>query len=297
MSINKLKNLINKGQIILMNGGTGSEITARGVETTLPLWSAKALFTHPNVVKQIHRDYIDSGAQIIVTNTFRTTERTFKKANLKNKARKATLLACRLAKEAVKESGKEIFVAGSIAPLEDCYSPDLVPAVEELGKEHLENAKNLKSGGIDLVLIETMISIREVISACESIQKVNLPLAVSFCCNSKGQLLSGESLKDAVYAVEKYKPLFISLNCMPSKIITKVIRKLRKLTDLPIGACAQGDGRVDGDQGWIGGGSQAINAYLKEVREWIKSGVQVIGGCCGTNPEYIKKLNSFVSRG
>lgn len=292
MNIIKLKKLLSEGKIVLMNGGTGSEITARGVKTTLPLWSAQALFTHPDVVKQIHRDYIDAGAQIVVTNTFRTTKRTFKKAGLTDyQAKKAVMLACKLAKEAVKESGNAVIVAGSIAPLEDCYSPRLVPPLKDLKKEHSENVQNLKKGGIDFILAETMISINEVISVCQATNRVGLPLAVSFCCNAKGELLSGESLQDAVEKVGQYRPLFISLNCMSLKSITRVAKKLRKITDLPIGICAQGDGEVDDNQGWIGGGTKAVNDYVKEARKWKKIGVQIIGGCCGTNPEHIKKIS------
>lgn len=290
MKIDKLKDLLGKPKIIIMDGGTGSEIAARGIKTTLPLWSAEALLTHPEIVKQIHRDYINSGARIIITNTFRTTGRTFKKANLENQAQKTTILACELAKQAVKESGKRVWVAGSIAPLEDCYSPHLVPPIKDLKKEHLENAKNLKKGGVDFILIETMIKIEEAVAACQAGQRVGLPLAISFCCNEKFQLLSGEALKDAVSEVEKYQPLFVSLNCMPPKIISRVVKKLKKLTNLPIGAYAQGNGQIDDKQGWIGGGTTAVNSYLKEVGEWVRNGVQVVGGCCGTNPKYIKAL-------
>lgn len=297
MEINKLKDLLKNGQLVLMDGGTGSEIAARGIRTTLPLWSAQVLLTHPELVLQIHKDYISSGAQIIITNTFRTTERTFKKANLKNQAKKATILACDLASQAVKESGKQVWIAGSVAPLEDCYSPHLVPPVKGLKKEHLENAINLKSGRVGFILLETMISIDEARSACDAAQNVGLPLAVSFCCNSINQLLSGESLEDAVRTVERYHPLFISLNCMPPKTITKVIKSLRKITSLPIGAYAQGDGKVDDKEGWVGGGPKAIDSYLQEVKRWIKSGTQVIGGCCGTNPEYIKNLSALISEG
>lgn len=291
MKTSNLFSRLIKGEIVLMDGGTGSEIAARGVKTSLPLWSAQSLLTNPEVVKQIHKDYIKSGARIIITNTFRTTERTFKKANLANQAKKATMLACNLAKEAVKESGKEVLIAGSIAPLEDCYSPHLVPAIKDLEKEHLENVKNLKVGGVDFILLETMISIAEMVSVCQACNKMELPLAVSFCCNLKGQLLSGEDLKNAVSEVEKYNPLFVSLNCMPPKTITKVIYKLRNLTDLPLGAYAQGNGQVDGDQGWVAGDVKAVEIYLKEVLEWIKIGGQVIGGCCGTDPEYIRRIS------
>ena len=297
MDIDRLKDQLNKGRIIIMDGGTGSEITTRGVKTSLPLWSAQALLTHPKVVKQIHKDYIKAGAQIIITNTFRTTKRTFKKADLENKAQEVTILACKLAKEAAFGSGRKVWVAGSIAPLEDCYSPHLVPSLRDLKKEHLENAKNLKKGKVDFILLETMIKIDEVVSACEAARKIKLPLAVSFCCNDRAQLLSGESLEDAVEVVEKFNPIFVSVNCMPPETISKVIKKLRRITKLPIGAYGQGVGVVDGDQGWVSKGENSTRSYSQYAKEWVENGAQVIGGCCGTNPLYIKKLSSLVPRG
>ncbi len=291
MDINLLKEKLKNGEIVVLDGATGSELTARGVKTDLPLWSAEALLTHPEVVKQIHKDYLDAGAQIITTNTFRTNARTFEKKNLtKDQAKKATILACKLVKEAIEESGKQAWVMGEIAPLEDCYTPSLVPPLPELQKEHLENAEFLKMGGVDFIAAETMIDIKETVAACDAIQKVGLPLAVSFCCNEKGQLLSGESIEEAVAAIDKFDPLFISLNCMNLKTITKVLPILRKATNLPIGAYAQGDGQVDDKDGWVGGGPEAVDEYIEEVKKWIGIGAQVIGGCCGTNPQYIKEL-------
>lgn len=289
--IEKFKNNLKKGKVFILDGAMGTEISARGVETTLPLWSAQVLLTNPGLVKQIHIDNINAGAQIITTDTFRTTKRTFKKVGLEYKAKEVTMLACKLAKEAIEETKKpNTLIAGEIAPLEDCYSPELVPAEEELKKEHLEYAKDLKKGGVDFLFLETMISLREIEAGLEAAKKVELPVAVSFCCNAKGELLSGESLEDAVKLVARFNPLFIALNCMDIKVITKLVKKLKELTGLPIGAYGQGDGEPDDNQGWRFTKDKGIKLYLNSAKSWLKDKVQIIGGCCGTNPEYIKKL-------
>ena len=295
--IKKFKNELKKGKSFILDGAMGTEISACGVKTTLPLWSAGSLLTNPQIVKQIHKDYIKAGARIIITNTFRTTKRTFRKRNIVDKAKQATLLACKLAKDAVLENGQDVLVAGSMAPLEDCYSPDLVPSDQELKKEHLEYAENLKEGGVDFLLGETMISLREIKAVCEAAKKVGLPLAVSFCCGKDGNLLSGEKLEEVVKFVEKYNPLFLSLNCMSLNLISKVLIKLRKITPLSIAVYAQGDGEPSDDEGWKFGGNNRPEIYSKYTQEWLKSGAQIIGGCCGTNPEYIKNLGSFVPGG
>lgn len=292
----QFKKVLKEGKAFVLDGAMGTEISSRGTKTTLPLWSAQVILDNPNLVKEIHRDYIKNGASIIVTNTFRTTKRTFRKVGLEDKARGVTILACKLAKEAVELENENVLIAGSMAPLEDCYSPELVPLEKELKKEHLEYAQNLKKGGVDFLFLETMISLREINAGLEAAKKVMLPVAASLCCNDKGELLSGESLEEAVELVSKYDPLFIALNCMNIKTITKLMKKLKKLTNLPIGAYGQGDGKPDDDEGWCFTGDKGVKIYLNEAKNWLKDGVQVIGGCCGTNPEYIKRLSTLIPR-
>ncbi len=289
--VEKFKKELKKGKVIILDGGMGTEIKARGGKTTLPLWSAEILLKNPNLVKQIHLDYIKAGAEIITTNTFRTTKRTFKKVGMEDKAREATIVACMLARQAREESGKDdVLITGSMAPLEDCYSPDLVPLDSELKKEHLEYAKNLKDGGVDFLLGETMISLREIKAICESAKKVGLSFAISFCCDKNGNLLSGEKLEDAVKLVEKYNPLFLSLNCMSLDLISKTLKKIVKITSLPVAVYAQGDGEPADDEGWKFKGNNRQDIYSKYAKQWLKDGARIIGGCCGTNLDYIRKL-------
>src|SRR6266851_5234732 len=135
-----LKKHLTTGKRVLMDGGMGSEIEHRNFPTKLPLWSAEVLLTYPEVVLQIHRDYIDAGAEIITTNTFRTTRRAFACEGISEQAAATTSLACSLAQKARARarSEDEIFIAGSIAPLEDCYSPILTPPQPEIEIEHAE---------------------------------------------------------------------------------------------------------------------------------------------------------------
>lgn len=294
--INKLKQDLKDKKIVILDGAMGTEITAKGIKTTLPLWSAECLITNPEAIKEIHIANIKAGAQIITTNTFRTTRRTFNKIDKGEQAKKYTILACKLAKEAILETDKkDVLIAGSVAPLEDCYSPELVPQTEHLEREHLEYITNLKTGGVDFIFLETMISIREIIAACKAAKKVGLSVAVSFCCRDNGDLLSGEKLEDAVLSAERFNPIFLSINCMSPESISRVIKKLSKLTKLPIGAYAQGDGEPDDNQGWRFSGKNNQEIYLKYAKEWVKDGVQIIGGCCGTNSENISRLTSMVA--
>ena len=295
--INTLKKRLQNREIILMNGATGTEILNRGFKTTLPLWSAEILLTNPEVVKQIHSDYIHAGAEIIITNTFRTTQRTFAKKGLSsNKAKETTLLACQLVKNAIKSTKPKqmVYVAGNVAPLEDCYSPALTPSKKELDREIYTYMENLKQGGVDFILIETQITLKEIHSAFEAAKRLQIPVALTVCINDKLQLLSSESLEDTVKLSEKYNPLFIGANCISTTLETRAVRKLNKLTKIPLSAHAQGDGKPEDDQGWEFTKENSIEMYLNEVKQWIKDGAQIIGGCCGTTPKYIKSIKAML---
>src|SRR3989344_5384837 len=193
-----IRKRLKEKRIIILDGAMGTELQRRGVQTKLPLWSAQALIDNPQVVQKIHQDYIDAGAEIITTNTFRTNVRTIKRSALKKTARLLTKTAVNLALSAVKKSGKKILVAGSIAPVEDCYLPELVPSAQELKKEHRLLAKYLKESGVDLILIETMNTLREAIIAAQAALETRLPVLVSLTIGNNGRLLSGEEPEEAV---------------------------------------------------------------------------------------------------
>src|SRR5262245_16744949 len=102
----------------------GTELFRRGVKTKLPCWSAHALLHQPDLVREIHEDYIRAGAEIITTNTFRTSYRSLNKEGYGQRSEEMTKLAVHLAKEARSNSAhSSVWIAGSVAPLEDCYEP------------------------------------------------------------------------------------------------------------------------------------------------------------------------------
>lgn len=296
MKINVIQKRFKNGKALLLDGAMGTEILNRNIPTALPLWSAEALFTHPEIIQQIHEDYINAGAEIIITNTFATTERVFSKKGKGAKAKEATLMACRLAKEARSRAHAEenVLIAGSIAPLEDCYSPELTPPQRALDREHAAFAQALREGEVDVALIETMITIRETVAACRAAKTSGLAIAVSFCCNDNLELLGGESLADALQAIEPYDPLFVGVNCVSINTATKTIRHLRTLTDRPLSVYAQGDGEPDDDQGWKFNHKDRQSMYLDAAKDWLETGAQIIGGCCGTTPNDVRALGKIV---
>lgn len=273
---------------ILMDGATGTELERRGADTSSPIWSALALLDSPALLKQIHLDYLEAGAEMLIANTFRTQRRTLDKLGMGDQAAQLTARAVSIAQSAVRKSGKQAFVAGSMAPLEDSYTPYDQPYAQFLA-EHSEIANNLASAGVDLLMIETMNTVKEAQAAAEAAQATGLPFGVSFVCDKQGNLISGEPLSTAVDAVSPFGPSFLSINCTPTPSLHIALEALRAVTDLPIAVYGNAD-HTDDFEHW--GESEATHpeGYAQHAAQWLTSDVQLIGGCCGTTPEHIAAI-------
>ena len=296
---------------LLLDGATGTELDRRGVDTRLPLWSARALIEQPDVVRQIHADYIDAGADIITTNSFRTHRRTLERAGVIGRARELTQWAVQLARQAIRQSpaDRSIFVAGSMSPLEDCYSPGLVPPDHQLRSEHVEMARDLADAGCDLLLVETMNTIREAVIATEAAVATGLPVCTSFVVGSGGRppddpsstdgaaemlLLSGETIGAATAAMQRLKPAAILINCVPFGSIDRAFEQLRAASDGPIGLYAN-IGHADDRQGWTLTDDVLPEAYARRARQWLECGASIVGGCCGTTPAHIAACRKMIN--
>lgn len=291
MARTSLKDLLSSKSTIILDGAMGTELQRRDVDTGLPLWSANALMVHPEVVLQIHKDYIEAGADIITTNTFRTTRRTFRRANLPDRSLQFTKSAVALARQARDEfPDRTILLAGSIAPLEDCYRPDLVPSDADLSAEHSEIAGRLALEGVDFILLETMNTIREAYAACKAAKATGLDVIVSFICNEAGDLLSGESLESAIAAVGELRPTAFSINCVSPRHVPAGLKRLQRSTTLPIMVYGNVGLPESDKHGWEFTHDVAETEYAQHALRWKESGVSIIGGCCGTTPAYISAV-------
>ncbi|MHC5009494.1 MAG: homocysteine S-methyltransferase family protein [Planctomycetota bacterium] len=283
---------------LLLSGACGTELLRRGIATPLPLWSAAALLEAPDVVRDVHRDYVRAGARIVTANTFRTDRRTLARAGLASRTRDLVKRALRLAREGVRaaDPARPVLVAGSLSPIEDCYRPDLVPDDAVLRVEHGVKVGHLVAAGAAFAMVETMNAIREAEAALGACRAGGLPAVVSFVCDEEGRLLSGESLPDAARAVEPWAPMAVGVNCCAPPVATRAVDLLCRATERPVAVYANGRGRPDADQGWRFRGGVSTRAYLREARRWLDRGARLIGGCCGTRPRTIRGLARCINR-
>jgi homocysteine S-methyltransferase len=281
---------------ILLDGATGTELHRRGVDTGLPLWSANALLNEEGlcVLKQIHLDYLTAGAEILTANTFRTHRRALIASGNAGRALDLTRRAVNVAREAMLDfaSPDPRFLAGSISTLEDCYQPALVPPDDELRAEHSERVQHLIECGVDLILIETMNSIREAAIAAKLAAVTGTPVIVSFVCDPMGNILSGESLSDAARELLPLGIAALGVNCGPTPYLITPLEELRAACPPDFPLIAYGNiGYADAAVGWINTDAEAPAAYCRHAEHWP---ARIIGGCCGTTPAHIAELKAHL---
>ena len=287
----EISSLWGSGALTLLDGATGTELDRRGVNINLPLWSARAIIEAPDVLGQIHKDYLYAGAEVVTANTFRTHRRSLAQAGLGDRAGELTERAVAIARQASDCVSERALVAGSLAPLEDCYSPDLVPPDECLQEEHAEMAHHLVEAGADLLLVETMNTVREAVAAASAAVATGLPTLVSIVCGRDDRLLSGESVAAAATALTSLRPNAILVNCASALDLYRPLSELRAHTSLPVGAYGN-VGYTDDSQKWLNSDAADPEAYARYAGQWVEIGATLIGGCCGTSPAHIAALRA-----
>ena len=281
---------------LILDGATGTELNRRGVDTGLPLWSANALMNDRDakILQQIHEDYLRAGADIVTTNTFRTHRRALALSGYADRAFELTRRAVNIARAAIVNvpSDNPRYLAGSISTLEDCYRPDLVPPDNELRAEHSEQIHHIVECGVDLILIETINTIRESVIMAKLAAISGIPVVVSFVCDREGKLLSGETFTDAAHQLLPIGVAAIGVNCGPTPFLEKPLAELQKICGINFPLIAYGNiGYADEKVGWINTDSENPEVYREHAIHWP---AKIIGGCCGTTPEHISKLRYVI---
>ena len=284
MNLFSLAKRINRP--LILDGAMGSMLQAINLKPKGSLWMSYANIENPEKVYSIHKKYLQSGADIITTNTFRTNPvalKGFTKIKIENLVKASIELA-------IKAKGKlPILIAGSNAPAEDCYQEERTISKKELSYNHQKHIDLLMSVGSDFILNETQSHFDEIKIIAQYCNQQKIPYVISFFFKDNLKLLSGENLFDAVKFVLEYDPLAIGFNCIISKSFKKVLSE------------------VDTDLNWgfylnCGGGNYneeiikcavSPKQYTNEVKSSLTKRPSFIGSCCGSSPTHIKEIKRF----
>lgn len=293
----RLKARLKRGEVLILDGGIGSEMLRRGVT-----WEGHKVESEPEAIRSIHADYLRAGADVISTNTFQLARASFLShfADLDHmrrvgapdlETRAATLIreGVRRALEAREQADDDnVCIAGAMTTLEWCFRPDQTPEPDAMRAEYVETIEAFKNAGADLMLFETFNSVREARVALEAAREAGIPAWISFVCDWQGRLLSGETMLEVVAGLEALEPDVVLFNCAPVPDVTRALKEISKHYSRPLGAYAH-VGRFDPPD-WMFTDEYPPEKYLEAAREWRALGAQVLGGCCGTTPEHIRAL-------
>lgn len=289
----KLMQLINS-RGVLFDGVMGTELIARGLSSgaSPEEWNLK----HPELIREIHRAYFEAGADIVQTNTFGGNRLKLAAHGLDSLVREVNLQGAKIAL-AVKPKGR--FVAGNIGPTGRFLQPVGRFTPSELEEVFYEQASLLVEGGVELINIETMYDLEEAKAAVRGSRRATeLPVfaSMTFSKTKKGFFtIMGNDIPHSLRELERCGAEVVGANCtlgMPEMV--ELVRLMRENTDLPIiaqanaGAPQLKDGKV----------TYPLSAkeYASYTKELLEAGADIIGGCCGAGPEYIRLMAPQVKR-
>jgi S-methylmethionine-dependent homocysteine/selenocysteine methylase len=286
---------LDQGKLIILDGATGTELQRRGVPMHGFAWSAAALDTHPETVRAVHEDYIRAGADVIITNSFSTARHVLEPAGLGDRVRALNQRAVALA-QAAREyaaNGRLIAIAGSISS----FRAAGVPAAQ-VEANYREQAEVLAEAGVDLLALEMMYSVEQAAPAIRAALTTGLPTWLGFSCRVAGdgtvQLLDGSPFAAGLsqsLALLAHLPLggtAVMVMHTLTEDIAPALDIVRKHWSGPIGVYAHSGKWIDPN--WQFVDLISPEDYLTLAQQWVEIGAQMIGGCCGIGPAYIRLL-------
>lgn len=303
--------------MLLLDGAMGTELRARGVRVpdhVTSAWSALSLDEAPEAVVGVHRDHLAAGAEVITADNYAVTRPLLARVGLDDRLDELTHTAVDLAVRARDEAGagdRPVRVAASLPPLETSYRADLVLPDEVLADEYGHLAR-LLAPRVDILLCETMASAREARAAARAAvaaadaapHRPEVWVSWTLQGNRPGRLPSGETVEAALSSVLDLPVDAHLVNCCGANFVAEAVRRLRNLTDTPLGGYANsshvdplqpGEPPVAPDQvEHVPQTALDVEGYAAEVAGWLDQGATIVGGCCYTTPDHTARLRRLL---
>ncbi|CAI9781187.1 unnamed protein product [Fraxinus pennsylvanica] len=314
--------LSEHGGVAVVDGGLATELERHGADLNDPLWSAKCLLTSPHLIRTVHLDYLEAGADIIITASYQATiqgfeGKGFSRDESENLLRKSVEIAreardiyySRCCESASGYTGdgrilkhRSIMVAASVgsygAYLADgseysgCYGDAM--DMEFLKNFHRRRVKVLADSGPDLIAFETVPNKLEAQAFVQLLEEedINIPAWLSFNSKDGVNVVSGDSLSECVAVAELCKKIVaVGINCTPPRFIRDLILSIKKVTDKPILIYPNSGESYDADRKeWVQNTGISDQDFVSYVNKWCEVGASLVGGCCRTTPNTIRAI-------
>lgn len=302
---------LTEDRTVILDGGLGTELERRGHQNLGRLWSTSLVASNPAVVREVHRDYLAAGADVIATATFQAALPTLLECGYDRESavdllREAVRLAVRERDDFVRQAGgrRTRLVAASIGP----FGAHLADGSEYTGRYTLnaneiadfqrERWQILADAGADLIACETMPTAADVQAVVRLLRETPQRWAwISLVCRDASHLADGTPLPLVFEHLNDVPNLAaVGINCIPPRLAPAAIETLRSLTSLPIAVYP------NASNAWDMEARQPLDQlgaaeFAGAARVWKSAGAQIIGGCCRTTPEHIAAIHRSVMNG
>ncbi len=285
-----LTDLLSRGKPLLADGATGTNYFERGLESGEPpeLWNVD----HPERVQGLHREFVEAGADIILTNTFGGNRHRLKLHHAQDRVVELNKLAAELAREVVEASGRDVVVAGSVGPTGELFEPLGALTEADAVASFTEQAEGLKAGGADVIWIETMSSAEEVRAAAMGAINAGMPYTATLSFDTAGRTMMGilPATIGAVFEGLPEPPIAMGANCGvgASDILVSLLEMTKEASDalyISKGNC--GVPRFVGTEAVYSGTPELMGDYAQLA---VHAGARIVGGCCGTSPKHLAAM-------
>ena len=287
-----IADLIQK-QTVLLDGGFGTELIRAGFTQGLcpESWNVEK----PEVIKQIYSNYYNAGSDAVLTNSFGGSQIKLSSYSLGDKCYELNKKAAELAVE-IRQEGQ--FIGGSVGPTGAFLQPQGNYTENDFEESFSVQINGLLDGGVDFILMETQYDLREMLCAVRAAKKeAKVPIFATMTFNNTPRgffTMMGHTVDDVVNELGSQDLTGIGANCtLNSDEIAELIKIMRDKTPLPLIAQANAGQPVLSDTGEVTY-SQGIDDYVKYVPAIIENGANIVGGCCGTDPDYIKRMREII---
>jgi S-methylmethionine-dependent homocysteine/selenocysteine methylase len=305
MTYEKLQKRLQDGGIVILDGGTGTELERRGVPMDPEAWCGTAALENVEVLVEIHRDYISAGADVITANTYASSRLMLEQAGLADRFETINRATVGAARRARKESGrKDVLIAGSIShrsPMKvGAAAPDPMrkPSAEALTETTAELAELLKEEGCDLIILEMMYDPDKLDAAFSAAASTGLPVWAGFSVRrgGDGSVLAflpdhDVAFRELLSVLKRYDVAAAGIMHSQANVTADALAVLQSAFDGPL--LAYPDSGYFKSPTWVFEDVIPPEEFHGFARAWIDVGLQIVGGCCGLTPAHIEVLGAF----
>ncbi|HQZ98419.1 MAG TPA: bifunctional homocysteine S-methyltransferase/methylenetetrahydrofolate reductase [Pyrinomonadaceae bacterium] len=279
------RDLLKTDSVYVFDGAMGTRLYDKGIYINRSYDELN--IAAPDLVREVHQEYIDAGADIIETNSFGATRNLLQAYGLESKLHEINAAAARIAREA---AGDKVFVAGAIGPLGlriEPYGPTSFDEAKDMYKAQIEG---LLEGGVDLFILETFSVVTLIEQAIRAVRELSdLPIVAQMTIQMDGKTIFGNTPEAFTARLDELGADVIGLNCgMGPNHILNALEKMRETTDKPLSAQPNAGlpRDVQGRQFYMGS-PEYMATFAKR---FVQAGAKFVGGCCGTTPTHIKLI-------